>query len=142
MTNLPRSRVEGVWVEKPQLLHLPEGPARDQLENRRRLRAIRYMLFRLQNQEKQALPLEAVEGLLPGFVHFWLGEKPAYAISPRSKRVPVPPQKDKSVADLGGYKTFAVVWDVDSDLVVYLRHASVWQEWNAVMAKVVPIIGE
>jgi len=142
MAKKKNRQVEGAWVEKPKLLHIPDGPARDKLESRRRLRAVRYMLFRLQNQVKQGKPLEAVEGLLPGFIHFWVGETPKYTISARGQRVPVHPQKDKCVADLGGYKTFAIVWDVDEDLMVYLRHASVWQEWNAVMAKVVPVLGE
>jgi hypothetical protein len=37
---------------------------------------------------------------------------------------------------------FANLWDVDHNLEVYLRHSSVWQDWNAVLHRAVPIIGE
>jgi len=37
---------------------------------------------------------------------------------------------------------FAIKWDVDADLKVYLRHSSVWQEWNATLMRVVPVLGE
>jgi hypothetical protein len=63
-------------------------------------------------------------------------------INPRGQRVPVPSNKQKPVAELGGYKSFAAVWDVDDELFVYLRHSSVWQEWNALLYRVAPILGE
>jgi hypothetical protein len=130
------------WAEFPALAHLPSGELREKLEARVRLKKVRYMLYRLRTQAEKGQPLEAVEGLLPGFMAFWLGEKPAYAKSPTGQRVEVPGNKNRLIAELGGYKSFAQVWDVDDDLMIYLRHASVWQEWNAVLHRVVPVIGD
>ncbi|MDH3571294.1 MAG: hypothetical protein OER89_14090, partial [Gemmatimonadota bacterium] len=61
---------------------------------------------------------------------------------PNGKQVPVPEGKHVPTALLGGYAMFATLWDVDEDLKVYLRHSSVWNEWNLVMQRVVPVLGE
>ena len=139
--DLRTAPIEKVWEHYPKLDHLT-GKMREQLEERRRLRAIRYKLFRFQTQIGKKEPLEAVEEIPPGFIDFWLGEKPEYQIDPRGQRVPVPENRNKTVRELGGYASFAKVWDVDHDLKVYLRHSSVWQEWNALLHRVVPIVGE
>lgn len=130
------------WALFPSLAHLNPGEFRDKLEERRRLRKVRYMLFSLKTQVDKGAPLENAGGLLPGFVPFWLGEKPLYAVDPNGKKMPVPPNKTKAVHELGGFASFATVWDVDEDLNVYIRHISVWQEWNATLHRAVPIMGE
>jgi len=128
------------WEKYPKLDHLT-GSARDVMETRRRHRQVRYMLYSLQTAEEKGVPLQTVSPL-PGFVEFWLQEKPKYQISPLGKRIKVPDNRDVQVFALGGYKQFAKRWDVDEELMVYLRHSSVWQEWNATLMRVVPILGE
>lgn len=140
--NLASDPIEKIWEALPQLAHLPEGKMREQLEARQRLRKIRYMLYSLRTQTEKKQPLDGAPNILPGFIPFWLSEKPAYAIDPNGKKIPVPPNKDKTVDEIGGYSTFAQVWDVDHELNVYIRHSSVWQEWNATLVRVVPSIVE
>jgi len=138
--NLAEAPIEKIWELMPVLDHLPQGKYREQIEARARQKKVRYLLFRLRNQIEKKEPLEKVENLLPGFIDFWLTEKPAYAIGPNGTKVPVPSNKNKYVCEMGGYGTFAQYWDVDSELIVYLRHASVWQEWNMTLSRVAPII--
>ena len=129
------------WEKYPKLEHL-EGLQREQMETRRRHRGVRYVLFRLKKVMDEDLPLEGVQ-LLPGFLDFWLNQVPEYQVNPKGERVDVPAHlKGRPVGDMGGYPNFAILWDVDPDLNVYLRHSSVWQEWNALMMRVVPILGE
>jgi len=135
---------EQAWDQYPTFDHIDSPKAREQLERRRRHRQVRYWLFSLQNAENQGRAINDPP-LLPGFVHFWLQERPAYQV----KRVQsgyvkdkVEPRFDKTVWALGGFTEFAKRWDVDADLVVYIRHASVWQEWNATLMRVVPVLGE
>lgn len=130
------------WSSFPELAHLPPGELRKKVEARTRLRKVRYMLYRLRTQAEKRQPLEQVDGLLPGFVNFWLLEQPAYALAPTGAKIEVPVNKRKPVVELGGYATFAQAWDVDEDLMVYLRHVSVWQEWNSIMHRVVPVLGD
>ena len=134
-----------VWEKYPELSHLPISSARDQLESRRRHRQVRYWLFRLKTAVEKSEPLNDPP-LLPHFVDFWLAEKPAYQMAPMQggalARVPVADVRNVSVAELGGYMQFAIKWEVDADLKVYLRHSSVWQEWNATLMRVVPVLGE
>jgi hypothetical protein len=136
------------WEQFTKLGHIADLSQRKRLEARRRHRQVRYLLFRMQNEiGKGELP-EAVEGLPPGFVEFWLGETPEYMVQPQPGsdqlvRVPVPSKlQGEPVAAIGGYPEFAKRWDVDEDLAVYLRWSSVWQEWNAVLARVAPILGD
>ncbi len=140
--DLVNAPIEKIWEVLPVLSHIPSKELRDKLEVRQRQKKVRYMLFRLKNQADKKEPLEQVDGLLPGFIEFWLGEKPVYAKDPRGNKIPVPPNKNKHIFEIGGYKTFATTWDVDSDLLVYLRHSSVWQEWNVTLAKIVPVLGQ
>lgn len=128
------------WEQIPPMPHIG-GAAREELERRVRLRKVRYLLFRYQTQLGKRAPLSDVP-TPPGFEAFWLGERPLYQVDPTGKKIDVPPNKRKQIADLGGYASFAKVWDVDADLYVYLRHSSVWQEWNARLARSVPILGE
>jgi hypothetical protein len=139
--DLRTAPIDKIWELYPKLDHLT-GQMRLQLEDRRRLRNVRYFLFSLRNQCEKNEPLENVGNLPPGFIQFWQQEKPKYQIDPRGKKIPVPPNKNLTVAELGGYAKFAQVWDVDHDLMVYLRHSSVWQEWAVTLNKVAPIIGE
>lgn len=139
--DLRTAPIDKVWELYPKLDHLT-GNMRLQLEERVRLRKVRYKLFRLQTQIEKGAPIEEVEDLLPGFVEFWLNEVPQYSLDPKKLKQPVPENKLCPVKDLGGFKSFAKVWDVDHDLKVYLRHSSVWQEWNATLHRVVPILGE
>jgi hypothetical protein len=140
--NLASDPIEKIWANLPMLEHLPPGQMREQLETRRRLRKIRYMLYSLRTQCEKKEPLENVPDLLPGFIKFWLNEKPSYALDPIGKKIPVPQNKNKTINELGGYATFAQVWDVDHELNVYIRHSSVWQEWNSTLSRVVPMIGD
>jgi len=135
------SNPKNPWEQYPELAHL-SGEQRQKLEERVRLRKIRYMLYRLRTQTEKKEPLEAVEGLLPGFIAFWLGEKPVYQVGPKGEKTAVPPNKMRTVFELGAYGTFAAMWDVDEELNVYLRHSSVWQEWNNTLQRIVPILGE
>lgn len=131
-----------LWDKYPELMHLAPGTSREKLEARVRLKKIRYMLYRLRTQTEKKEPLDKVDGLLPGFIDFWLNEKPLYALDPRGQKVPVPKNKQLPVSALGAYGSFAQTWDVDEELMVYVRHTSVWQEWNATLHRVVPILGE
>lgn len=134
------------WEAYPELLHLT-GEGRVRMERRRRHRAVRYGLFRLQTAvvEEQNV-VRACADLPAGFAGFWLDRKPSYAMAPGQGGVlvkaDVPIGRDLPVEKLGGYAEFARLWDVDEDLNVYLRHSSVWQEWNAKLMRVVPILGE
>jgi hypothetical protein len=139
--DLRTAPIDKIWELYPKLDHLT-GQMRLQLEDRRRLRKVRYLLFRLRTQCEKNEPFENVGNLPPGFVQFWSQEKPKYQIDPRGKKIPVPPNKNLTVDALGGYAKFGQVWDVDHDLMVYLRHSSVWQEWAVTLNKVAPIIGE
>lgn len=131
-----------LWDKYPALMHLVPGASREKLEARVRLKKIRYMLYRLRTQVEKNEALEQVEGLLPGFIDFWLNEKPLYALDPRGQKIPVPKNRQVPVSQLGAYGSFAQTWDVDEDLMVYVRHTSVWQEWNATLHRVVPMLGE
>jgi hypothetical protein len=103
--DLRTAPIDKIWEQYPKLDHLT-GQMRLQLEDRRRLRKVRYFLFRLCTQEKQNKDLSLVENLPPGFVEFWLQEKPKYQIDPRGKKVPVPPNKNLTISQLGGYGNF------------------------------------
>lgn len=130
------------WEKFPTLTHLA-GQTRDQMERRRRHRQVRYLLFRLQTVSDLGRSLDTIRHELPpAFADFWMKEYPRYMVMPTGQKAPVPPARNVTVEKLGGYKEFAKKWDVDDDLMVYLRHASVWQEWNARLAAVVPILGE
>jgi len=137
------------WEVFPSLEHIVEMEQRRKLEKRRRHRQVRYLLFRIQNAlGKGEDPKRTVPGIPPGFLDFWLGEYPVYLVRPvlgtetLSKKDVPPGLGKKQVVDLGGYEAFAIKWDVDPDLDVYLRWSSVWQEWNATLARVAPILGE
>jgi len=129
------------WEAYPDLPHL-RGALREKMEARRRHRQVRYLLFCLKNAADQGFKLEGSASYPPGFIEFWLAERPLYAIDSLNNRVSVPPDKARRVMELGGYKEFAKRWDVDEDLMVYIRHASVWQEWNAKLMRIVPVLGE
>lgn len=143
------------WQKYPRMDHL-EGSAKAIMEHRKRHKNIRYLLFRLKNDLDNGLTIRDpkkedynfLQTDLPGFINFWLMEKPLYLVSPTTvvnqfKKVGVPYSvKGKTVADLGGFKQFAIIWDVDADLNVYLRWSSVWQEWAATLMRVVPLLQE
>ncbi len=142
------------WEKYVELKHL-SGEVKDFMERKQRRKQVRYLLFRFKNDLEQGRSLKdpvpedypQLQIALPGFVDFWLVQKPLYAVRPdgSGKLVKVKVHerlKGQTVAHLGGYLQFAKKWDVDYDLNVYLRWSSVWQEWNATLAKVVPIIGE
>ena len=131
-----------LWQKFPEkeLSHL-HGKALEVMQIRRRQRLVRYWCFRLQTLEEQARPLQGPE-LMTGFIEFWLEQKPVYAIDTKGNKVEVPPEKAMTVEALGGYSQFAKKWDVDENLDVYIRHLSVWQEWNLTLMRVVPYIGD
>ena len=136
-----RKKTGNPWESYPNLAHL-SGDARAQMQRRRRHRAVRYGLYCLQNQETGGAK---AKDLPKGFRGYWLEQKPQYALEPSGeglRKAPVPENKDFPIEILGGYAQFATLWDVDEDLNVYLRHSSVWQEWNATLMRVVPIIGQ
>ena len=133
------------WEDYPTLDHLASRELREAMESRRRHRQVRYMLFAIKTSlDKGETPTDP----LPGFMDFWLNEKPQYAMTPRPgstglAKISVDPRlADLPVSMLGGFEAFASKWDVDADLVVYLRWSSIWQEWNATLARVVPTLGE
>ena len=133
------------WEKFPVLNHL-SGDLRDQMEVRRRHRAVRYGLFSLQTALEAGRDPMKVE-ISPGFVSadfagYFLSRVPVYAVDVHKNRVAVPANKVKKVEQLGGFQTFAAVWDVDDNLTVYIRHASIHQEWNARLMAVVPVLGE
>lgn len=130
------------WEAYPNLEHIASITERKIMEIRRRHRKVRYLLFSLQTKEEKGEPLTNVPNLPPYFVEFWLQEKPKYLVDARGRKNDVPLHRMRTVIQMGGYKEFAKKWDVDSDLMVYMRHASVWQEWNATLMRVVPTIGE
>lgn len=129
------------WEVSPKLEHL-SGNLREQMERRRRHKKVRYLLFRLQTAEESGRPVEEVDGLPDKFAIFWLGEEPLYSVDHRKNKLAVPINKRKKVRELGGYSAFAKIWDVDEDLIVYIRHSTIWQEWNSTLHRVVPILGE
>ncbi len=139
---MPTRKKQGnPWEKYPELTHM-HGDARVQMERRRRHRAVRYGLYCLHNQETGG---PKAKDLPKGFESYWLEQRPQYAVEPSSeglRKTEVPDNKAFPIEILGGYAQFAVLWDVDEDLNVYLRHSSVWQEWNATLMRVVPIIGE
>ena len=136
-----------VWEQFPQLEHLT-GHQRTMMEYRRRHRAVRYGCFRLQTAVMKAEDVAKSCAELPaGFADYWLEQKAKYAVQPGSdgqlEKAEVPAhKKGKTVEQMGGYVTFALFWDIDPNLNVYLRHSSIWQEWNATLMRVVPILGE
>jgi hypothetical protein len=129
------------WALYPRLDHLAAGPGKEKLELRRRLRKVRYTLFSLKNCVDNSTPLEDANPM-PGFIDFWLESKPVYAIAPNGSRTDVALNNQKAIENLGGYASFATVWDVDAELNVFIRHISIWQEWNATLHRVVPIMGD
>lgn len=139
-------KLGNTWEEFPELPHL-SGRALVVLSRRRRHRAVRYGLFRLQNavvQEKD--PSIECADLPAGFADYWWDQKPKYAMKPSPTggmvQTEVEEHRMRAVKDNGGYATFAILWDVDADLNVYLRHNSIWQEWNLTLQRVVPVLGE
>src|SRR3990167_3361059 len=94
------------WEKYPSIDHL-SGSERTGMERRRRHRQVRYLLFRLQNAETKKEPLLTVDNLPPGFIEFWLAERPRYALNPKGERVNVPAHRNMKVCDLGGYSEFA-----------------------------------
>ena len=136
-TVAPKSRV---WEQPPELIHL-RGEQRVAMENRRRHKNVRYWCFRFQTLLEKGETPEGLEAL-PGFLEFWVDQVPEYKISPKGERVDVPVHlKGRCVGEMGGYSQFAVLWDVDADLEVYLRHSSVWQEWDNLLRMRVPVLG-
>lgn len=134
------------WEKYPELTHL-SGEGRIRMERRRRHRAVRYGLFRLQTVVTNDQDVVKVCNDLPaGFASYWLDRKPSYVMTPGPNGALVKAEVliggGRPVSDIGGYAEFARVWDVDEDLKVYLRHSSIWQEWNAKLMRVVPILGE
>lgn len=133
------------WDKYPALTHLRHHPdQRRRLQRRRRQRQVRYRLFRFKTIYEQIdaggeVHLTEVEKL-PGFIEFWLEQKPAYQMGPEGTRTTVDPKRNLTVEALGGYRKFAILWDVDEDLEVYLRHNSVWDEWDARMMARTPIL--
>lgn len=103
---------------------------------------MRYLLFSMQNAMEKGLPPETVPNLPDYFIEFWLKEHPLYEINARGEAVTVAAHHSITVERLGGYLQFAKKWDVDADLRVYIRFSSVWQEWNATLTRVVPVLGE
>lgn len=129
------------WEISPNFEHL-SGVLREQMERRRRHKQVRYLLFRLQTAEESGRAIESVDKLPDKFAMFWLGEEPLYAVDHNKNKISVPVNKRKKIRELGGYAAFAKIWDVDEDLIVYIRHATIWQEWNTTLQRVVPILGD
>ena len=154
-TRKPKPKAKAVtqgnpWEAFPGLDHM-RGEGRVMMEYRRRHRAIRYGLFRLKNAlEAGRDPIKELADVLgkdaDNFANYWLQQMPEYAVEPgaggQMRKVDVPANKIVPVEKLGGYLQFAKVWDVDPNLKVYIRFLSVWQEWNATLMRVVPILGE
>lgn len=128
------------WEKFPDLGHL-DGQVRTDMQVRRRHRHVRYWCYRLQNLIATDRELEGPEKQ-PGFIEFWLEQKPLYALDPRNEKISVPKDKKLKVKDIGGYLQFARIWDIDKDLNVYIRHSSVWHEWNLTLMKIVPFLGD
>lgn len=136
------------WEQYPKLVHIANAQMREQLESRRRHRQVRYLLFRLKTEVDKGASPSKVRRLPSGFAGFWAKEEPEYMLRPMPGstemiRSEIPEKlKGLRVDQLGGYAAFASRWDVDADLVVYLRWSSIWQEWAATLMRVVPILGE
>ncbi len=139
------------WEQFPDLGHLT-GETKVMMEYRRRHRAVRYGCFRLQTAIAAGRdPIADLKDVLgkdaDSFANYWLNGVAKYALIPgpdgNLQKTDVPTNKaGKKVEDMGGYLTFAELWDIDPNLNVYLRHSSIWQEWNATLMRVVPILGE
>jgi len=135
-----RGRLGNPWEQFPDMSHL-SGIQRENMERRRRQRLVRYWCFRLQTlvqTKREPVGPEA----MPGFLEFWLEQRPAYQVDPRGRKVAVDPIRNRTVGELGGYDRFAILWDVDTDLNVYLRHSSIWHEWQLTLMRVVPVLGD
>lgn len=150
------------WEMFPDLDHLeaaaktPEAKQRvDRLRHRRRLRAVRYMLFRIQTAEIRNEPTNII--IPPGFKDHWLSKVPSYKlilesadgstpnairVAPGSwaviRKVEVPQDQRRPIDTFGGVASFAHTWDVDDNLDIYLRRSSIWHEWNHTLRLVVP----
>jgi len=131
------------WEQLVALPHL-SGEMRERLERRKRLKQVRYICFGIQKDLglNKSLSEASRNVFIQGFVDFWLHQVPKYMVSPTKQIIPVPEKWQVPVHELGGYEQFAKRWDVDHDLNVYLRHSSIWQEWNATLMRVVPVLGE
>lgn len=133
------------WELYPELPDAPPESRRD-LQIRRRHHDVRYMLFRLRNEahKRGGTPYAAQIGNLtipPGFVDHFLSAPINWVQLPDGKIYKIVEGKIRTPLDIGGLGTFASRWDVNSDLVVYSRHQSVWSEWNSVLQARVPIFG-
>lgn len=134
-----------VWESYPDLPDaLPD--MREQLQKRKRHKNVRYLLFRLRHAVEKsggAIPskLDGVD-LPPGFVEHFLTSEIGIVELPTGQRARIVEGRLRTPSEIGGFATFAERWDVDSKLRLYSRHRSVWQEWNATLRRVVPILGE
>jgi hypothetical protein len=137
---MPRKKINE-WEKYPKLDHL-RGTQRDDMEKRRRHRHVRYWCYRLQTLFQKGERKLVGPEKSPGFIEFWLEQKPHYAVNTKKERIKVPKDKKITVDDLGGYLQFARIWDIDDELNVYIRHSSVWHEWNLTMMRVVPFLGD
>lgn len=126
------------WEDLTTLPHL-KGEMRERLEARQRHKQVRYLCFRIQTLTDQGKSVRGNVDLPPGFEAFWLGERAEYSVDPRGAKAP--PKHGRTVAEMGGWATYAIRWDIDEELRVYERHSSVWQEWNATLTRVVPVLG-
>jgi hypothetical protein len=116
------------------------------LQVRARHKRVRYLLFRLRKEVENSrgvIPTK-LEGIdLPaGFVEYFLTAPIRWAQLPDGRAAKIVGGHLRTPAEIGGLATFASRWDVNSDLVVYSRHRTIWQEWQSTLARVVPVLGE
>jgi hypothetical protein len=115
------------WEKLPELPHLDNLEKGDETRRRKRLKDIRYILFRLQNAEQGGA--EADIDIPEGFVEHWL-----------SQRVTLLDGMETEVRNVGGITTFAKRWDINVDLEVYARKASIHKEWDRKLRSIVPAL--
>jgi hypothetical protein len=135
-----------VWEKYPDLVDAPSD-IREKLQRRKRHKNVRYLMFRLRNaMEKNGgvIPSSFDDGypIPPGFVDHFLTMEIGIIELPTGQRARIVEGRLRTPSEIGGFATFAERWDVDEKLRVYSRHRSVWQEWNATLRRVVPILGE
>lgn len=147
------------WEKLPTISHLASMGQNEyvkKLQLRKRLRDVRYNFFRLQTAH---LKNEACDLELPdGFIEYWMQQKPEYKLGMKVANhndvgaiqqqpgvyvmfvpVKIPEHLQKfTVVQLGGVKSFAITWDVDPQLRVFLRRTSVWDEWDMKLKKIAP----
>lgn len=146
----PSRKKKHPWEQYPELPEAPSGIDKAtlfKLQARKRHKNARYLLFRLRTLTEKGAPIPDRffdDGLeLPlGFVEHFLTAPITRIQLPNGERAMIVDGRIRTPSEIGGLLMFAARWDVDPDLQVYSRHRSIHAEWNSVLERVVPVLGE